>query len=184
MPSRRLLPLAALSFVLMATEGSVGDWSGTYLARSGVEPGRDRRRLRGLFASDDHRQDCRRRNRRRRGSARDGWLWRSPCRSGARDQRRMAGACWGRHRLRTGWRGPRQCRACPLQRRRADRVIAGGRRRLRRDLRAMRACLSGRSSSALSLPALVCARRSSCWRAWRCFRLLFAASKAGGLRRQ
>ncbi len=38
-PSRRLLPLAALSFVLMATEGSVGDWSGTYLARSGVDPG-------------------------------------------------------------------------------------------------------------------------------------------------
>ncbi|HEY1887516.1 MAG TPA: MFS transporter, partial [Roseiarcus sp.] len=35
-PSRRLLPLAALTFVLMATEGSVGDWSGTYLARSGV----------------------------------------------------------------------------------------------------------------------------------------------------
>ncbi len=38
MPSRRLLPLAVLSFVLMATEGSVGDWSGTYLARSGVDP--------------------------------------------------------------------------------------------------------------------------------------------------
>ena len=38
-PSRRLLPLAVLSFVLMATEGSVGDWSGTYLARSGVDPG-------------------------------------------------------------------------------------------------------------------------------------------------
>jgi hypothetical protein len=37
-PNRRLLPLAALSFVLMATEGSVGDWSGTYLARSGVDP--------------------------------------------------------------------------------------------------------------------------------------------------
>ena len=37
-PSRRLLPLAALAFVLMATEGSVGDWSGTYLARSGVAP--------------------------------------------------------------------------------------------------------------------------------------------------
>jgi predicted MFS family arabinose efflux permease len=38
-PSRRLLPLAALAFVLMATEGAVGDWSGTYLARSGVAPG-------------------------------------------------------------------------------------------------------------------------------------------------
>jgi predicted MFS family arabinose efflux permease len=38
-PSRRLLPLAVLSFVLMATEGAVGDWSGTYLARSGVGPG-------------------------------------------------------------------------------------------------------------------------------------------------
>jgi hypothetical protein len=38
-PSWRLLPLAALAFVLMATEGSVGDWSGTYLARSGVETG-------------------------------------------------------------------------------------------------------------------------------------------------
>ncbi|HEY3621965.1 MAG TPA: MFS transporter [Roseiarcus sp.] len=38
-PSRRLLPLAALSFVVMATEGAVGDWSGTYLARSGVNPG-------------------------------------------------------------------------------------------------------------------------------------------------
>ena len=38
-PSRRLLPLAALAFVLMATEGAVGDWSGTYLARSGVDPG-------------------------------------------------------------------------------------------------------------------------------------------------
>jgi hypothetical protein len=38
-PSRRLLPLAALTFVLMATEGSVGDWSGTYLARSGVAVG-------------------------------------------------------------------------------------------------------------------------------------------------
>jgi hypothetical protein len=38
-PSRRLLPLAALAFVLMATEGAVGDWSGTYLARSGVETG-------------------------------------------------------------------------------------------------------------------------------------------------
>jgi hypothetical protein len=38
-PSRCLLPLAALAFVLMATEGSVGDWSGTYLARSGVPPG-------------------------------------------------------------------------------------------------------------------------------------------------
>jgi hypothetical protein len=38
-PSRRLLPLAALAFVLLATEGAVGDWSGTYLARSGVAPG-------------------------------------------------------------------------------------------------------------------------------------------------
>lgn len=38
-PSRRLLPLAALTFVLMATEGAVGDWSGTYLARSGVAVG-------------------------------------------------------------------------------------------------------------------------------------------------
>jgi Major Facilitator Superfamily len=38
-PNRRLLPLAVLSFVLMATEGAVGDWSGTYLARSGVDPG-------------------------------------------------------------------------------------------------------------------------------------------------
>jgi hypothetical protein len=38
-PSRRLLPLAALAFVFMATEGSVGDWSGTYLARYGVDPG-------------------------------------------------------------------------------------------------------------------------------------------------
>jgi predicted MFS family arabinose efflux permease len=38
-PNRRLLPLAALSFVLMATEGAVGDWSGTYLARSGVGSG-------------------------------------------------------------------------------------------------------------------------------------------------
>ena len=38
-PSRRLLPLAALTFVLMATEGSVGYWSGTYLARSGVAVG-------------------------------------------------------------------------------------------------------------------------------------------------
>jgi hypothetical protein len=38
-PSRRLLPLAALAFVLMAAEGAVGDWSGTYLARSGVDPG-------------------------------------------------------------------------------------------------------------------------------------------------
>jgi hypothetical protein len=38
-PSRRLLPLAALAFVLMATEGAVGDWGGTYLARSGVEAG-------------------------------------------------------------------------------------------------------------------------------------------------
>ncbi|MGB7975989.1 MAG: hypothetical protein WCF81_16960 [Roseiarcus sp.] len=38
LPNRRLLPLAALAFVLMATEGSVGDWSGTYLARSGVDP--------------------------------------------------------------------------------------------------------------------------------------------------
>jgi MFS family permease len=37
-PNRHLLPLAALSFVLMATEGAVGDWSGTYLARSGVDP--------------------------------------------------------------------------------------------------------------------------------------------------
>jgi predicted MFS family arabinose efflux permease len=38
-PSRRLLPLAALAFVVMAAEGAVGDWSGTYLARSGVDPG-------------------------------------------------------------------------------------------------------------------------------------------------
>jgi hypothetical protein len=38
-PSRRLLPLAALAFVVMATEGAVGDWSGTYLARSGVDSG-------------------------------------------------------------------------------------------------------------------------------------------------
>src|SRR5271154_5284899 len=37
-PSRRLLPLAALAFVSMSTEGAVGDWSGTYLARSGVTP--------------------------------------------------------------------------------------------------------------------------------------------------
>jgi MFS family permease len=37
-PSRRLLPLAALAFVSMSTEGAVGDWSGTYLARSGVAP--------------------------------------------------------------------------------------------------------------------------------------------------
>ncbi len=97
--------------------------------------GRDRRRLRGVFASDDHRPDRRRRNRRRRGTARDGWLWRSHRRGGARDQRRVAGACRGRHRLRTGWRGPRQCRARALQRRRADGVIGGGRRRFRRDLR-------------------------------------------------
>ena len=131
---------------------------------------RDRRRLRGLFASDDHRQDCRRRNRRRGGTARDSCPWRSHCRSGARDQRRMAGACRRRRRLRTGRRGPRQCRACALQRRRADRIIAGGWRRFGRDLRAMRACSSGRSSSAPSLPASVCARRSSCWRAWRCLR--------------
>ena len=39
LPNRRLFPLAALSFVVMATEGSVGDWSGTYLARSGVNVG-------------------------------------------------------------------------------------------------------------------------------------------------
>jgi len=39
MPNRRLLPLAVLSFVVMATEGAVGDWSGTYLARSGVGSG-------------------------------------------------------------------------------------------------------------------------------------------------
>ena len=39
LPNRRLLPLAVLSFVVMATEGAVGDWSGTYLARSGVDPG-------------------------------------------------------------------------------------------------------------------------------------------------
>jgi MFS family permease len=39
LPNRRLLPLAVLSFVVMATEGSVGDWSGTYLARSGVDSG-------------------------------------------------------------------------------------------------------------------------------------------------
>ena len=38
-PSRRLLPLAALAFVSMSTEGAVGDWSGTYLARSGVAAG-------------------------------------------------------------------------------------------------------------------------------------------------
>jgi hypothetical protein len=38
-PSLRLLPLAGLAFVLLATEGAVGDWSGTYLARSGVTPG-------------------------------------------------------------------------------------------------------------------------------------------------
>ena len=143
--------------------------------------GRDRSRLRGLFASDDHRQDCRRRNRRRRGTARDGWLWRSPRRGGARDQRRMAGACRRRHRLRTGWRGPRQCRACPLQRRRADRVIAGGRRRFRRDLglrgSAHRAGHHWRRRFRLS----VCARRSSCWRALRCIAALFASSKAGGL---
>jgi Major Facilitator Superfamily len=39
LPNRRLLPLAVLSFVVMATEGAVGDWSGTYLARSGVGSG-------------------------------------------------------------------------------------------------------------------------------------------------
>ena len=38
-PSLRLLPLAALAFVSFGTEGAVGDWSGTYLARSGVSPG-------------------------------------------------------------------------------------------------------------------------------------------------
>jgi Major Facilitator Superfamily len=38
-PSRRLLPIAGLAFVLLAAEGAVGDWSGTYLARSGVSPG-------------------------------------------------------------------------------------------------------------------------------------------------
>jgi MFS family permease len=38
-PSWRLLPLAALAFVSFGTEGAVGDWSGTYLARSGVAPG-------------------------------------------------------------------------------------------------------------------------------------------------
>ena len=38
-PSRRLLPLAALAFISFGTEGAVGDWSGTYLARSGVSPG-------------------------------------------------------------------------------------------------------------------------------------------------
>ncbi len=88
--------------------------------------GRDRRRLRGLFASDDHRQACRRSDRRRCGNARDGWPWRSHRRGGARDQRHLARACRRRRRLRTGRRGPRQCRAGPLQRRRADR---GHRRR-------------------------------------------------------
>jgi hypothetical protein len=38
-PSRRLVPLAALAFVSFATEGAIGDWSGTYLARSGVSAG-------------------------------------------------------------------------------------------------------------------------------------------------
>ena len=38
-PSRRLAPLAALAFVSFATEGAIGDWSGTYLARSGVSAG-------------------------------------------------------------------------------------------------------------------------------------------------
>ena len=134
-PSRRLLPLAALAFVLMAAEGAVGDWSGTYLARFGVDPGLTTSRLCGVFASDDHRQGRRRRDRRRRRTARDGWLWRAYLRGRARDQRCMAGACRRNYRVRTGWRGPRQCRAGPLQRRRADGVIGGGWRRFRRNRR-------------------------------------------------
>ena len=38
-PSRRLLPLAALAFVRLRRKAPVGDWSGTYLARSGVSAG-------------------------------------------------------------------------------------------------------------------------------------------------
>ena len=36
LPGRRLLPLAALALLAMMTEGAIGDWSGTYLVRSGA----------------------------------------------------------------------------------------------------------------------------------------------------
>ena len=36
LPGRRLLPLAALALLAMMTEGAIGDWSGSYLVRSGV----------------------------------------------------------------------------------------------------------------------------------------------------
>ena len=94
-PSRRLLPLAALTFVLMATEGSVGDWSGTYLARSGVAVGATAAGYAAFSLLMITWEARRRRHRRRRGGARDNWPWRSHRRGGARDQRRLAGDAGG-----------------------------------------------------------------------------------------
>ena len=89
-PSRRLLPLAALAFVL-----DVDRRRGWRLERNlsralGRRAGRRGRRLRGLFAIDGHRQDCRRSDRRRCGSTRDGWPGGPHRRGGARNQRRVA----------------------------------------------------------------------------------------------
>jgi hypothetical protein len=36
LPGRRVIPLAAVALLYMMTEGAVGDWSGAYLAQSGV----------------------------------------------------------------------------------------------------------------------------------------------------
>ena len=116
----------------MATEGSVGDWSGTYLARSGVDPGATAAGYAAFSLSDDHRQvvgdgivgAAGPRATVGLGALLRGRPWR---------QRRVAGARRGRCGLRTGRRGPRQRRARALQRRRPDGIIAGRWRRFGRN---------------------------------------------------
>ena len=163
-PSRRLLPLAALAFVLMATEGAVGDWSGTYLARSGVEAGAAAAGYAAFSVLMIVGPDRRRPRRRRRGPARHGRP-RAPF-SRPRDSGSapLAGARRRRRRLRTGRRGPRQHRARAVQRRRADRLVRGGRHRLDGDLRLCRPADRPGRRRRRRFGRRAAARDRRCWR--------------------
>ena len=133
-PSRRLLPLAALAFVSMSTEGAVGDWSGTYLARSGVAPSFavaayaafSLLMITGRIVGDRIVAAA--------GTRATVGLGALIAGTGLAISAASPGLAGGRRRLRPGWRGPRQRCACRLQRRWADGVVVGGRDRFGRDL--------------------------------------------------
>ena len=159
-PSRRLLPLAALAFVLMAAEGAVGDWSGTYLARSGVETGATA----AAYAAFSLLMILGR-------IIGDGIVGAAGPRATVGLGALVAGvglaisAAWpglagGRRRLWTGGRGSRQRGACPLQRRWTDRIIGGGRHRFRRDLRLCGSAHRPGDYRRRRVRHLLCARRS------------------------